>query len=234
MRIDLRIQTALGLALAAALFAGCGGGGSMTPVGGMNANAAARGAFPGSAAQSAFDQPFKKTPSYSQIGAAYPLSASGETIKFPKDGDATSSSKVPAVTTTPLPTLNFCESNAPITGTTGGCTTAASASPSSCKEAANTFWYSTLELTGGPEENHFASSDIPDTFKSPTLIPSSSKSKYGLCVVAFGIVLQDDFASGGKPVSQKKSEIKLKVIIPKDLNGDFPSNTTASVFFQHD
>ena len=235
MRIDRSLQISLGLALSAAIFVGCSGGGSQVTPAGSNTSAVQRGTYSGTAAQSLFQQALQPNVTYTQQAQSYALTASGETITFPSDGDATGSSDVPGVTTTPLPTLNLCENDVPISGTTGGCVTAASASDSSCTEAANTFWYSTLELTGGPTENHFASSDIPVTFTSPNLIPKKSKLKYGLCVVALGIVVQDDFKKkdGEKPVKQKKSTINVELIIPSALGGDFPTGSTASIFFEH-
>jgi len=221
MRIDRSMQISLGILLAAALSAGCSGGGSgMTPASQSNGVTAPsqRGLEP--------------LVTYSQMAESYPLKATGESITFPQDGDATGGALVPDVTTSPLPTLNICENDEPIVASSDGCLTAGSASDADCSEAANTFWYLTLNLTNGPEENHFSKSKIPVSFKSPNLIPKNSTEKYGLCVIALGFLLQDDFAEG-KAVSQKDSKVMLTLVIPKTLKGSFPTGNTASIFIEH-
>jgi len=162
------------------------------------------------------------TPMYTQVTMNYTLTSSGETITFPSDADATGSSKVPGITT-PTVTMTLVESNTPISG---------AVSSSLC--SAPVYWYATLYFNGPTSaETTFSISSSPITFSSPTLITSGHT--YGLCVVDFGVILQDDFTKApgpGPPVSPSGDTVDLKLVIPNYLAGTLPDGTTVSVFFE--
>lgn len=164
------------------------------------------------------------TPTYTQLSATYTLTASGENITFPPDGDATGGSNVPPITT-PSVQLDLTESNTQIAG-------AASNPSTACSEPI--YWYATLDLNGTQSQSTtFTSSDIPITFSSPTLVTSGHT--YGLCVIALGLVVQDDFnkkIGGAPPVSPSGDTVDLTLVIPSFLGNSFPNNTIASVFFE--
>ena len=224
-----------GLSLAvAALLAASGG-----------ASAAAPGAA-GLSAQAAFGHPIagaavrQRAPALNlcnQVASTYTLSASPMTITFPTDCLSSGFSKLPGVDDgtleSPPQTMTVCENLLPITAT-GGCTNQPSVSDSPCSNASGTIFYSTLYINGQPgTSTAFAKFKIPLVFTSPLLL--SVGAVYGLCVLADGLTVQDDFATGQTvSASGIPGTIRLHLLVPKISRGlyIFPNDVPASIFIQ--
>lgn len=172
-----------------------------------------------------------------QVATTYTLSAKSQTIQFPLDCASNGSSRLPAVDDrtleSPAQTLTVCENISPIQAT-GGCVNQPSVSDSPCSNANGTLFYSTLYINGTQGlATAFAKHDIPLSFTSPLLLPVGFE--YGLCVIADGLLTQDDFA-GGHTVAASgiPGTVKMHLVVPKISRGlyIFPNDITASVFIQ--
>ena len=95
-------------------------------------------------------------------------------------------------------------------------------------------FYSTLYIDGQPgTSTAFAKFKIPLVFTSPLLL--SVGAVYGLCVLADGLTVQDDFATGQTvSASGIPGTIRLHLLVPKISRGlyIFPNDVPASIFIQ--
>jgi hypothetical protein len=251
MRLDRSIRTSAGFAVAASLLVICSAGSSATPAG------VSRNAQPAyhSATQSAGQRPLTSSNPCPQVQQYYPLPNTEETIALPSYCGATGSAKVPGVlndSTSNARTLSLCESIDPITASSGSgnCAEQPTQYPSGssqCTEASNTFLYSTLIILGpGPsqpsqEDALFAKGKVKLIITSPVLAKGGALygAPVGVCVVADGVIVQDDFASGNVAVPRKDGTVHLDLILPFKDKGHptvypFPDDLDASVFFQYE
>lgn len=260
MRIDRSIRTSFVLAVAALLALGTVGS-SATTLGSRSGT----GYHP----SSQLAHP-RVASGCGLVQQSFALGGSGETISLPQDCGGSGKSKVPGILDASAGfSLSVCLSPQAIVPSSGPCAaqpTEYPASSSPCTVSTGgvggsngTFLYATEYLSNSipPSEGPsnypaaFEKGKIPLTLTNPAFAAPPSQgglagAEFGLCVVAFGIVIQDDFAGiGGRspvtPTGGKHDTLHLKLVLPEKEGSKkdppeywpFPVGVPASVFIQY-